>query len=63
MHLVRIDLPKGKSPDQRRAIADVLYEAMREHMNVSENDCFQILVEHSENELIVDPSYLSIARS
>jgi 4-oxalocrotonate tautomerase len=63
MPLVRIDLPKGSSLGRRRAIADVVYEAMRQHLKVPEDDRFQIITEHDEGSLVIDPSYLGIARS
>jgi 4-oxalocrotonate tautomerase len=63
MPLVRIDLPDSASPQQRRVIADVVYAAMRETLNVPENDRFQIVAGHAAHDLIIDPTYLNIARS
>ncbi len=45
MPLVRIDMPAGKPPEQRRTIADVIYEAMIATLNVPQNDRFQIISE------------------
>jgi 4-oxalocrotonate tautomerase len=61
--LVRIDLSKGKTAEYRRAIADVIYEAMLATINVPTNDRFQIITEHDPQNLIADPNYLDIARS
>ena len=36
---------------------------MREHLNVPENDRFQIIAEHSDADLIIDTTYLGIART
>jgi 4-oxalocrotonate tautomerase len=63
MPLVRIDLRKGKPAQYRRAIGDVVYQAMRSTLNVPENDRFQVIVEHDADNLICDPSYLGIERS
>lgn len=63
MPMVRIDLMKGKPAHDRRAIADVVYEAMRSTLNVPENDRFQIIAEHGAGDLICDPNYLGIRRS
>jgi 4-oxalocrotonate tautomerase len=61
--LVRIDLVKGQPADYRRAIGDVIYEAMRATINVPENDRFQTITEHAPEDFIVDPNYLGIART
>jgi 4-oxalocrotonate tautomerase len=63
MPLVRIDLLKGKTPEQRRIIADVIYDAMISTLNVPQNDRFQIISEHQSGELLIDPTYLGIQRS
>ncbi len=63
MPLVRIDMPAGKPPEQRRIIADVIYEAMIATLNVPQNDRFQIISERESHDLIIDPTYLGINRS
>ena len=63
MPLVRIDLPAGKTPDYRAAVGEVIYGAMRATMNVPENDRFMVLAEHAPGDLLVDPTYLGIART
>lgn len=63
MPLVRIDLPQGKSPEYRHSVGDVVYEAMRTTLNVPENDRFQVITEHAPGGLVIDPTYLGIARS
>jgi 4-oxalocrotonate tautomerase len=63
MPFVRIDLAAGKSAEHRRAIGDVIYEAMRSTINVPENDRFQVITEHPPENFIVDPQYLGIQRS
>jgi phenylpyruvate tautomerase PptA (4-oxalocrotonate tautomerase family) len=63
MPLVRIDLPRGKSPEYRRTIGEVVYEAMIQTINVPANDRFQIIAEHPPENLIIDPTYLGVERS
>ena len=63
MPLVRIELQRGKSAEYRRAIADGVYEAMRETINVPDKDRFEIISEHEPGNLIYDRTYLGIERS
>jgi 4-oxalocrotonate tautomerase len=63
MPLARISIRKGKLTAHKRAIADGVYEALRETIRVPEGDRFQILAEHGDEDLIVDPHYLNIERS
>jgi 4-oxalocrotonate tautomerase len=63
MPLVRISLREGKSEQYRRALADGVHQAMIEAIDAPAQDRFQIITEHSPNDLIYDPSYLGIDRS
>jgi 4-oxalocrotonate tautomerase len=63
MPLVRIDLIQGKSSDYRRAIGEVIYEAMLAILNVRKNDCLQVITEHPAEGFLFDPTYLDIQRS
>jgi phenylpyruvate tautomerase PptA (4-oxalocrotonate tautomerase family) len=63
MPLARIDLPRGKSTEYKRVIADVVYDAVRQIFKVPEGDRFQVITEHGPETLIIDPSYLGIDRS
>lgn len=63
MPLVRIDLPAGRTPDYRKAVADIVYAAMLRELKVPEGDRFQVITEHGPDTLLIDPSYLGIARS
>src|SRR5262249_56372877 len=60
MPFVRIDLPRGKSPDYRRTLGDVVYEAMIKTINVPANDRFQVITEHPPEELAITRTYLGI---
>ena len=63
MPLVRIDLPRGRTPERRRAIADVVYGALRATLDVPDGDRFQVIAEHDDDGLLIDPAYLGVARS
>ena len=63
MPLVRIDLPAGRTPDDRKAVADIVYAAMLSELKVPEGDRFQVITQHGPDTLLIDPSYLGIARS
>ena len=63
MPLARIDLPAGKPASYKRAVADVVYEAMVETLKAPRDDRFQVISEHARDTLIVDPTYLGIERS
>ena len=62
MPLVRIDLPAGKPAEYRRAVADVVYAALRATLEVPDGDRFQIISERVPEELLIDPGYLGIVR-
>jgi 4-oxalocrotonate tautomerase len=63
MPLVRIDLRKGRPPEERRAIADSVHQALVEAIGIPAQDRFQVITEHDETQLIYDPSYLGIERT
>lgn len=63
MPLTRISLRRGKSAAYRKAIRDGLYRAMREALNVPENDRFMLITEHDEADFDYGNSWLGIARS
>jgi len=63
MPLVRIDVPAGRSAEDRRAIGDVVYDALTDVMKAPKNDRFQVIAEHASANLFIDPTYLDIQRS
>jgi phenylpyruvate tautomerase PptA (4-oxalocrotonate tautomerase family) len=60
--LVRIDLRRGRSPEDRTAIAAAVHQAMTETIDVPADDLFQVITEHDETGLRYDPRYLGIER-
>lgn len=63
MPLVRIDLLRGKPAEFRAQLGEIVYRAMRETLNVPENDRFQVISEHSEDGLLFAREYLGIHRT
>ena len=63
MPIVRISLREGKSAQYRRALADGVHQAMVESIEIPSQDRFQIITEHSANEIIYDPSYFGVERT
>jgi 4-oxalocrotonate tautomerase len=58
MPLVRIDLIKGKPAAFRKQIGEIVYNAMRETINVPADDKFQVITEHEAEGINVADSYL-----
>jgi phenylpyruvate tautomerase PptA (4-oxalocrotonate tautomerase family) len=63
MPLARIDLPQGKSADYRKAVGEIVYDAMIKTINVPKDDRFQVITEHPAEGLVFDPTYLGIKRT
>jgi 4-oxalocrotonate tautomerase len=62
MPLVRISLQEGKSEQYRRAVADGVHQALVEAIDAPPQDRFQIVTQHTGNDLIYDPTYLGVER-
>ncbi len=62
MPLIHINLRAGKSETYRQAIFDGLYRAMREALNVPEDDQFMTITEHEPANFRTGSGY-GIARS
>jgi len=63
MPLVRITLKEGHSSEQCRAIADGVYDSLREAIKIPENDRFQVILEQAGDKLIADKNYMDIPRT
>lgn len=61
MPLVRISLMKGHSGAQKAAMANAVYESLREAFNVPEDDKFVVVHEHDKSEFVYAASYLGVA--
>lgn len=58
MPFVRIDLTRGKSPQYRKTLGEIIYRAMVELINVPQDDKFQVITEHAPEDINVSESYL-----
>jgi phenylpyruvate tautomerase PptA (4-oxalocrotonate tautomerase family) len=63
MPLVRISVYSSTTSKERTAIADAVYEAMRETIGIPEGDRFIVLTAHGENELFIDPRFMGVTRT
>ena len=63
MPLVRIDMPAGKSAEYKRAISDVVYEAITGVLKAPEGDRFHVITEHQPETLFIDKHFLGIERT
>jgi len=63
MPLIRISLRAGKPANYRQAIAENIYESLRETFNVPENDFFATVDELQPRDFIYDRKYFNIERS
>ena len=63
MPFSRISVPAGKGADFTRAIGDAVHNAMVEAINVPADDRFQVISEHTPDEMLFDFGYLAVDRS
>ena len=63
MPLVRLSFLTEKSAAWRAAVSDGVQQAMVETIGVPPADRFHILSEHAPDFLVIDPTYLGVARS
>jgi len=63
MPFVRIDLSKKHPDGFAQQVGDIIFQVMREHINVPEDDKFQVITRHDTSELVIPKSYLGIEYS
>ncbi|MFC8503276.1 tautomerase family protein [Pedococcus sp. NPDC057267] len=63
MPLVRIDLVRGRDPEQLRTLLDTVHEAMVAAFGVPETDRYQVLTQHEPGDLIALDTDLGFART
>ena len=63
MPLARIDVPLTLSSSDRAVVGEVVYDALRQTLNVPEGDRFQVIAAHGIGDLVIDPDYLGIERT
>ena len=63
MPLVRIDMQKGRSPEQVREIADVIQQVMEDVFAAPPGDRYQVITQHEVGEIIFDDTGLGLDRT
>ncbi len=63
MPFVRISVYPSTPPSDRKAIADAVYEAMRETIGIPEGDKFIVVTAHPAEELFIDPTFMGMNRT
>lgn len=63
MPFVRISVYQSTPPSDRKAIADAVYEAMRETISIPEGDKFILVTAHPVEELHIDPTFMGMNRT
>lgn len=63
MPLVRIDLVRGRTPEQLRALADTVQEVMLDVFAAPPGDRYQVIHQHDADEMIIEDTGLGIERS
>jgi phenylpyruvate tautomerase PptA (4-oxalocrotonate tautomerase family) len=63
MPFVRIDVYNATPAEDRKTIADAVYEAMRESINIPEGDRFLVVSAHGKDEMFVDPHFQGMNRT
>ena len=63
MPLVTLSLEAGRTREQKRQLADAVYEAMRATIEIPENDRFLAIRDYTAGDLIADPDFLGVERT
>jgi phenylpyruvate tautomerase PptA (4-oxalocrotonate tautomerase family) len=63
MPFARIDIAKGKTPEYRATVADVVYGGIVGVLKAPEGDRFMIIGEHTPENFVFDPNFLGIKRT
>ena len=63
MPLISLSVEAGRTREQKRQLADAVYEALRAAVQIPENDRFVAIREYAAGDLVADPGYLGVARS
>jgi phenylpyruvate tautomerase PptA (4-oxalocrotonate tautomerase family) len=63
MPFVRIDLIRGRRPDEVRAIADATHQALVDVLGIPERDRFQVITEHDADHVIALDAGLGFERT
>jgi len=60
MPFARIDLSSDYPEGSGQQVGEIIYGALQQYLNVPENDKFQVITRHDNNELVTPNTYLGI---
>ena len=63
MPLVRIDVQRGRTPEELRKLADTIQDVMLDVFAAPPRDRYQIITEHDKGHIIAEDTGLDIDRS
>lgn len=63
MPLVKIDIIKGRSPQEIKDLADVIQAVLETHFNAPSHDRYQIITQHEPYEMICEDTGLGYRRT
>jgi phenylpyruvate tautomerase PptA (4-oxalocrotonate tautomerase family) len=63
MPLVRIDVQKGRTPEELRKLADTIQDVMLDSFAAPPGDRYQIITEHDKGQIIAEDTGLGLERS
>ena len=63
MPLVRIDLVRGRTPEQLRALADTVQEVMLDVFAAPPRDRYQVVTQHDPGEIVCEDTGLGLERT
>ena len=63
MPLVRIDVQKGRTPEELRKLANTIQDVMLDVFAAPPGDRYQIITEHDEGQIIAEDTGLGMKRS
>jgi phenylpyruvate tautomerase PptA (4-oxalocrotonate tautomerase family) len=63
MPLVRIDVQKGRTPEELRRLADTVQDVMLDVFAAPPRDRYQIITEHGKGHIIAEDTGLGLERS
>ncbi|MER5719370.1 tautomerase family protein [Streptomyces sp. NPDC002132] len=63
MPLVRIDMARGRGPENIRAIADAVQQALIDVLKIPDRDRFQIVTQHDPDDIIALDAGLGFERT
>lgn len=63
MPLVRIDIQKGRTPEELRRLADTVQEVMLDVFAAPPGDRYQIITEHDKGQIIAEDTGLDLERT